>query len=152
GLLLHKFKDPDHPGVRALLETRELARTAFRSGLDLIWAAVDELDRRWSAGGGLRFLTLDELPVYLTDCVRFDASIAERQLNRDAAGLVRLPPGIDSAKLDGLTLEPLLPASAPTANTLSAGVATGAIWIRSEGSPPAGSVVVAETADPELAK
>jgi phosphohistidine swiveling domain-containing protein len=152
GLLLHTVKDPSHPGVRTLLETRELARTAFRSGLDLIWAAVDELDIRWSAGGGLRFLTLDELPTYPSDRTRFDATIAERRLNRDAARLVHLPPVIDSAKLEGLTLEPSDPAPAPTANALSPGAATGPVWLRVEDSPPPGAVVVAETAHPELAK
>ena len=152
GLLLHKTNDPDHPAVRSLLQTRELARTAMKSGIDVIWAAVDELDRRWAAGGGLRFLTLDELPAYPTDRERFDALIAGRRLNRDAARLVRLPPVIDSAKLDGHTLEPPAPTTAPTGLALSPGSAIGPVWVRSDGSPPAGAVVVAETADPELAK
>jgi len=152
GLLLHKVKDASHPGARTLLETRELARTAFRSGIDLIWEAVDELDRRWGAGGGLRFLKLDELRTYPTDRPRFDALIAERRLTRDAARLVSLPPVIDSVKLDGLTLEPPLPATAPSANALAPGAATGPVCIRNEDSPPPGAVVVAETADPEIAK
>jgi pyruvate,water dikinase len=35
---------------------------------------------------------------------------------------------------------------------LSPGSATGPAWLRNEDPPPPGSVVVAETADPELAK
>jgi phosphohistidine swiveling domain-containing protein len=152
GLAMHRHHDPDHLDVRSLLKTREAARAAMGKGIELVRAAVDELDRRWSAGGGLWFLTLDELPAYPTDRPRLDALIAERRFNRDAARLVRLPPVIDSAKLDGLNLEPPLPASVPTANALSPGPATGPVWIRADGSPPARVVVVADTADPEIAK
>jgi phosphohistidine swiveling domain-containing protein len=151
GLAMHRHHDPNNPDVRTLLKTREAARAAMGKGIDLVRAVVNELDRRWSAGGGLWFLTLDELPAYPTDRSRLEALIAERRLNRDAARLVRLPPVIDSAKLDGLNLEPPLPVSVPTANALSPGSATGPVWIRADDSPPARSVVVAETADPEIA-
>jgi pyruvate,water dikinase len=149
---MHRHHDPNHPDVRTLLKTREAARAAMGNGIDLVRAVVDELDRRWLAGGGLWFLTLDELPTYPTDRPRLDTLITERRLNCDAARLVRLPPVIDSKKLDGLNLEPPLPASVPTANALSPGSATGPVWIRADGSPPAGVVVVADTADPEIAK
>jgi phosphohistidine swiveling domain-containing protein len=152
GLAMHRHHDPNHPDVRRLLKTREAARAVMGKGIDLVRAVVDELDRRWSAGGGLWYLTHDELPAFPTDRPRLEALIAERRLNRDAARLVCLPPDIDSAKLDGLNLEPPLPASVPTANSLSPGSATGPVWIRTDGSPPARVVVVAETADPEIAK
>jgi phosphohistidine swiveling domain-containing protein len=152
GLAMNNYHDPNHPTVRTLLTTRETARAAMGKGLDRIWAVVDELDRRWAAGGGLRFLTLDELPTYPTDRERLEPLIAERRLNRDAARFVRLPPVIDSAKLDGIRFMPVLPPSSPTRLSLSPGITFGPVWNRTDDPPPPGSVVVSETADPEIAK
>ncbi|HEY2786430.1 MAG TPA: PEP/pyruvate-binding domain-containing protein [Fimbriiglobus sp.] len=153
GLAVRRTNDPSHADVQLLLKTRESARSAMTRGLDSFWLAVDELDRRWSAGGGLRFLTLAEIPTYPTNRRTFDAAIAERRMRRDAARLIRLPTVIDSNDLSRLGKDPTLidSADAVTGTPLSSGSATGTVWIQKEGFPPPGSVVVSESADPSLA-
>jgi pyruvate,water dikinase len=138
--------------LHTYLGLRETAKHYFMKGYALIRRLLVELDRRHQLGGGIFYLTRDELPA-LAAGKDYGGLIAQRRRRRRVALSLEVPPVLFSDDLEAIGR----PMSVPEANTLhgvplSAGVAEAPALVLRE--PPAADlpagpyVLVCPSTDP----
>jgi rifampicin phosphotransferase len=112
--------------LRTALALRETGKHHLLRGYALIRRALLELDRRHELGGGIFFLTPDELPALLFGD-NLAPKIAERRKRRSIVLSLEVPPALFSDDLDAIGRPQPPPAGATTFKgvPLSAGVAEG---------------------------
>jgi pyruvate,water dikinase len=144
------------PAYRELVEylgLRETAKHHLMRGYALIRRALVELDRRYGLGGGIFFLTLEELPRLLAD-EDLSGVIAGRRRRRAVALSLEAPPVLFSDDLEALGRPSPAAAGADALRgvPLSAGVAEAPALVLErppEGELPAGPyVLVCPSTDP----
>jgi pyruvate,water dikinase len=124
--------------VRTYLSLRETARHHWMDGYALIRRVLVELDRRYRLGGGIFFLTLEELP-RLAAGEDLTGLIRQRRRRRAFALSLEVPPVLFSDDLEAIGRPFPSPSSPQLQGTpLSPGVVEGPALVRDE--PATGSL------------
>jgi len=150
---LMKFMASHVDRLQTYMGLRETAKHYLMRGYALIRQSLVELDRRFRLGGGVFFLTPEELP-QLIQGLNLTATIEERRKRRSLALSLETPPVIFSDDLEAIGRPQPAPAGSAQLQglALSAGVAEGPALVLHEptDAPPTAEsyILVCPSTDP----